>query len=203
MPPKRRMRAFSNEEMRSRVGAIDTVSAEHHKESNEKASLGIRSFSGYRRDFELLMDWSVSIHIQDLKEAIFFTCMEALIGTSSKSRIENFRSAVVFRQKADMNDGKWTQQDGFLIRFKGLLKRADVAYKLGQANGTIPKTRRGTATIDKIGETMDHCEEIDENEYATGFWIAYNALLRHKELWALTDKSYRWKTDGTAQVRVI
>ena len=91
MPPKRRMRAFSNEEMRSRVGAIDTVSAEHHKESNEKASLGIRSFSGYRRDFELLMDWSVSIHIQDLKEAIFFTCMEALIGTSSKSRIENFR----------------------------------------------------------------------------------------------------------------
>ena len=116
--------------------------------------------------------------------------MGALIGTVSKSRIENFRSAVVFRQNSDMSEGKWTQYNGFTIRFRGLLSRADIAYRLGQANGTITKTRRGTATIDKIGETMDHCEQIGENEYGAGFWLAYNALLRHKELLGLTTRKF-------------
>ena len=182
---------------------MDNTTVDTQKKSNETASLAPRSHAGYTRDFQLCMIWCDGSKIEDLNEPTFFECMEALIGVVSKSRIENFRSAIAFRQNSDMPEGQWTQSRGFAIRFKGLQSRAEKEYRLGQENGTIPKTRRGTATFDKIGETMDHCEELHENEYGSGIWLAYNALLRHKELMELTNESYRWRPNGTPQVRII
>ena len=203
------MRKITNEQMRAHVAAQDVSSLRAIKSSNEKRSKNPRTCQGYKRDFELLMDWSSSERIQDLKEEIFFACMERLIGLVSMSRIENYRSATAFRQKLDIEEGeasggsKWTQNDGFLIRFGGLLTRADEVYRRLQASGHIKKTKRGAATIGKIGETLDHCQEVGATEYGMGIWLAYNALLRHKELEGLTNESFLIGTDGVAQVRIV
>ena len=200
------MRRITNEQMRAHVAAQNASSAEAIKSNNETRSKAPRTGQGYKRDFDLLMDWSASTRIHDLKEEIFFACMEKLIGLVSKSRIENYRSATAFRQKLDIEQNaalKWTQSDGFLMRFSGLLNRADEEYKRLQACGKIRKTKRGAATIGKIGETMDHCQAVGETEYGMGIWLAYNALLRHKELEGLTHDSFMIGTDGVAQVRIV
>ena len=80
---------------------------------------------------------------------------------------------------------------------------SEASFLAGQQEGTIPKTKRGSATREKVEEVMDICTELGYLEYAVGFWLARGALLRHLELMALTPDHLRILANGTPQVLII
>ena len=142
---KRNMRGIDNAEVRQQVGTLLTLNPEVIKKRNEEASKAPRKIEGYVRDWELLKDWTMVGCTEELTREGFFACMEVLIGRKSASRIENFRSAIAFRQKADLpNKFQWSQDAGFLDAFKGLVKRANMVFRAKQKAGEIKHTKRGS-----------------------------------------------------------
>ena len=198
------MRGIDNAEVRQQVGTLLTLNPEVIKKRNEEASKAPRKIEGYVRDWELLKDWTMVGCTEELTREGFFACMEVLIGRKSASRIENFRSAIAFRQKADLpNKFQWSQDAGFLDAFKGLVKRANMVFRAKQEAGEIRHTKRGSATIRKVKNIMDWCETHGEKDYGCGFWLAYHALLRHGELIDLTAAHMRHTTEGVAQIKIV
>ena len=199
------MRNVSTADMRNGIRSL-VRDPEALKAVNEDACKNPRTIEGYARDWALLQEWTDATHIRDLSEASFLAMAQILIERKkSPSRIENFRSAVAFRQNLDIDviAGRWSQNKRFQTLFTGVLARAEVAYRSGQKEGTIPKTKRGSATREKVEEVMDTCTELGYPEYAVGFWLARGALLRHLELMALTPDHLRILANGTPQVLII
>ena len=54
---KTEMRRITNEQMRAHVAAQDASSLGAIKSKNETRARAPRTWKGYKRDFELLMDW--------------------------------------------------------------------------------------------------------------------------------------------------
>jgi len=201
---KPHMRGIDNRAMRHAVEEVrnNPTRSKQIMEVNGTASKKPRTIEGYIRDWELLREWTGAQHITDLTEEEFFAPLECLVGRKSASRVENFRSCVVERQVLDMPPGahRWTQDRGFQTRFQGFLKRVEAAFRDAQDKGLIPKTKRGAVTINKLEELVDFCIAKGEADYAVGFYVGYQALLRHNEISVLTRKHIRSKPK--AQVKV-
>ena len=149
------MQRITNAEMQEavRVGLSDPRILQEIKKDNEAMSRGDGSIGGYVRDWGLLMSWTGMTEVQQLSEGVFFIIMERFVGVYSIRRTENFRSTVAWRQKLDLIEGRWTQTDGFRLRFEGYQKRVEERYRAQQAQGIIAQTKRGHIKGQKVDDT--------------------------------------------------
>ena len=132
----------------------------------EGEARGKVTLKGYKRDYEDLLKWTSTSSIAELTEKDFLAAMEGYVGAYSKSRLENYRSAVAFRQKLDLRAEEcWTENRGFRIRFNGLLKNAEALYREGIATGKFKQTKRGPLQEDKILELVNYCALQGERAY--------------------------------------
>lgn len=173
---------------------------------NKSSDFKQKTVKGYVRDWGLLLLWTGSTTVIDVTMPSFFAAMEAFVGKYSLSRVENFRSAVVWVQSLDPSlrqEQRWSKQEYFRIRFNGLLARVDAAYKEKQEEGELPQTKRGRIQEEKLRQLVDFCVQKGEDMYAIGFVLSYNLLLRHQDLVKLTGDSIRYLDQRGWEVRIV
>ena len=192
----------SDEEMKLRVELSRTDPDSMAKWEGE--ARGKVTLKGYKRDYEALLGWTSTTCVAELTEKDFLAAMEGYIGAYSKSRLENFRSAVAFRQKLDLREEDcWTENRGFRIRFNGVLKKAEVEYRAGIKSGKFAQTKRGPLTEDKLLDLVNYCASKGEVDYAGGFVVSYHVLLRHKDVMKLTGDCITFTEGAGWRVKIV
>ena len=186
-----------------RVGLSDPRIAEEIRKDNEAMSRGDGSVGGYIRDWGLLMSWTGMTEVAQLTENIFFIIMEQFVGVYSAGRTENFRSTVAWRQKLDQAEGRWSQTDGFRLRFEGYQKRVDERYRAKQADGSIPQTKRGHIKGQKVDELFAFCVSMGEDTYAVGMVFSFHLMLRHGDIPKLDESCLRHTPGRGWEVKIV
>ena len=145
------MQRITNEQMQEAVerGLQDLDLQGAIESANKAADFDEKTVKGYVRDYGLLILWTGATCALDLSMMAFFVAMEQLVGLYSMSRVENFRSAVAWYQNLDpslSHEQRWTQQEYFRTRFKGLLTRTEEPTQ----------TKRGRIKEEKLSQSIDH-----------------------------------------------
>ena len=191
------MQKISTEEMIEAIqqGMSDPHIQQQMNDANEAKSRAEGTIGGYVRDWGLIMLWTGLTSGTQLSEKIFFIIMERFVGVYSVGRVENFRSAVAWRQNLDRTNDRssdqWSQKAGFKLRFDGYLKRVETLYREKQAAGLIPSTKRGHIKGEKVDDLFQHCKRLGEIMYAVGLVLCYHLLLRHADVVKLDETCLR------------
>ena len=189
----RKMQKISNEEMIEAIqaGMGDPQIQQQMKTANEAKSLAEGTIGGCVRDWGLIMLWTGLTTVAQLSETIFYIIMERFVGLYSVGRVENFRSAVAWRQNLDLGTDQWTQTAGFKLRFDGYLKRVNAVYRERQDSGLIKSTKRGHVKGEKVEELFQYCKKLGEVMYAVGLVLCYPLMLRHGDVVKLDETCLR------------
>ena len=187
------MQKISNEEMIEAIqaGMSDPQIQQQMKTANEAKSLAEGTIGGYVRDWGLIMLWTGLTTVAQLSETIFYIIMERFVGLYSVGRVENFRSAVAWRQNLDLGTDQWTQTAGFKLRFDGYLKRVNAVYRERQDAGLFKNTKRGHVKGEKVEELFQYCKKLGEVMYAVGLVLCYHLMLRHGDVVKLDETCLR------------
>lgn len=142
----------------------------------------------YLRDSNILFRMCEIKKIKELREDEFLmVMMEYVEAGYSASRIEKFRGAVAHFQCTEMvKSARWTRDEGFKKRFKGLLSLCATSRL------------RGGITVVKLRELCARCPE----EWKLGIILGYTGLLRVSEMKALTKRDIEFAGED-AYARVI
>lgn len=151
------------------------------------------------RHRELLSLYSRYQDPEEMPEETFLDIMGMLIESGiSQSGVSKHRDAMAFfqRDRLPFNEPhrRWTEDEGFRIRFRGLLAWA--AFADGRPS-------RGPIDQHRLEQLVSLCEERDLAMYGAGFVLAYDTMLRHGEFSTLKRAQILKSGDRVSTIHIV